>query len=150
AVAERPSLGGPTIFAGSEEGPITLSGLSAGGDPDDALSATLSGVPAGWNVADPGLTTILGTSGGASGVVSVGDLGSLVVTAPGLGGGSPLLTLRGRTPEGGGESALLTLPVSTREGGGTSGVEIRTVTASAVAERPSLGGPTIFAGSEEG
>ena len=133
-VAERPSFGATTTFAGSEEGPITLSGLSATGDSDDTLSATISGVPAGWTVADPDRTLIVGTSGGASGVVSVSDLGSLVVTAP----------------DGGGESALLTLTVSTPEGGGTSAVEILTVTASAVAERPSFGATTTFAGSEEG
>src|SRR5205085_75725 len=44
-VAELPVFGTTTLWHGSEEGPITLAGLSAGGDSDDALSATLSGIP---------------------------------------------------------------------------------------------------------
>src|SRR5260370_927654 len=40
------------VWRGREEGGITLSGLSAAGDADDTLSATLSGIPAGWTVKD--------------------------------------------------------------------------------------------------
>src|SRR5438128_1804002 len=49
-VAELPVFGATTAWSGSEEGPITLSGLTATGDADDGLSATLSGIPAGWTV----------------------------------------------------------------------------------------------------
>ncbi len=133
-VAELPVFGPTKSWTGSEEGPITLSGLRVSGDPDDALRARISGVPAGWRVIDPGVTTIVGTSGGASGTVRAGDLGHLVV----------------RAPDRGGESALLTLTVSNLEGAGTSAVEILTVSASAVAELPVFGPTKSWTGSEEG
>ncbi|HEV2335493.1 MAG TPA: hypothetical protein VGS13_08345, partial [Stellaceae bacterium] len=80
--AEVPVFGPTNSWSGSEEASITLSGLTARHDGDDALSARISGVAAGWTVIDPGVTTIVGTSGGASGMVGPGDLGRLVVLAP--------------------------------------------------------------------
>src|SRR5439155_44778 len=79
-VAELPVFGATTVWSGSEEGPITLSGLSATGDSDDTLSATLSGIPAGWTVRD-GAAVLANGAGFAA-----ADLGLLVVTAPDLGG----------------------------------------------------------------
>src|SRR6202035_5370285 len=126
-VAEAPVFGTATMWSGSEEGGITLSSLSATGDSDDALSATLSGIPAGWSVRDG--AAVLGNGQG----FAASDLGSLVVSAP----------------DQGGESALLTLTVRTAEGGGTSAVETLTVTASGVAEAPVFGTTTVWSGSEE-
>src|SRR5207244_5403964 len=127
-VAELPVFGATTVWQGSEEGPITLSGLSATGDADDTLSATLSGIPAGWTVRDGAAVLSNGAAFAAS------DLGLLVVTAP----------------DQGGESAFLTLTVSTAEGAGTSAVEILSVSASGVAELPVFGTTSVWHGSEEG
>src|SRR5260370_559956 len=96
-------MGTSVAWRGREEAGITLSGLRAAGDGDDTLSATLSGIPAGWTVRDGAVVLSDGAAFAAS------DLGALVVTAP----------------DQGGESAFLTLTVSTAEGGGTSAVEIR-------------------------
>src|SRR5439155_27600 len=98
---------------------------SATGDSDDALSATLSGIPAGWTVRD-GAAVLANGAGFAA-----ADLGLLVVTAPDLGG----------------ESAFLTLTVSTSEGAGTSAVETLTVHASGVAKAPSFGATTSWSGA---
>src|SRR5258708_19665981 len=92
-----------------------LSGLSATGDADDSLSATLSGIPAGWTVKD-GATLLSNGQGFAA-----ADLGLLVVSAP----------------DQGGEAAVLTLTVSTAEGTGTSAVELLSVTPSETARLPS-------------
>src|SRR2546428_663213 len=77
---------------------MTLTGVSASGVGDGALSVTLSGIPAGWTVKDGAVVLSNGAGFAAS------DLGLLVVTAP----------------DQGGESAFLTLTVSTAEGAGTS------------------------------
>ena len=130
AVAEAPSFGGPVGFTLSEEpgSAVTLTGVTVSGDPDDTLSATLSGVPTLWTVKD-GATAL---SNGA--VFAAADLGSLVVTAP----------------DNGGETASLTLTVSSSEGlATTSGTRVIGVTATAVAEAPSFGGPVGFTLSEE-
>src|SRR5260370_69292 len=101
--------------------------VCASDDGDDTLSATLSGIPAGWTVKDGAVVLSNGAGFAAS------DLGLLVVTAP----------------DQGGESAFLTLTVSTAEGGGTSAVEILSVTASGVAELPVFGATTVWHGSED-
>src|SRR5260370_9924492 len=75
-VAEAPVFGATSVWSGSEEAGITLSGLSATGDSDDSLSATLSGIPAGWTVPD-GATAL---SNGAA--FAAAHLGPPVVTAP--------------------------------------------------------------------
>ena len=126
-VAEPPAFGATTSWSGSEEGAITLSGLSATGDPDDTLSATLSGISAGWTVRD-GETAL--TNGQA---FAAADLGSLVVTSP----------------DGGGETATLTLTVRSSEGSSTAtGSELLTVVASGVAEPPTFGTTTAWSGGE--
>ncbi len=121
--AEAPTFGPTTTWSGSTS-EITLSGLSVTpDDSDDTLSATLSGVPSGWTVADPGMTTITGTSVGASGIIPVGDLGSLVVTPPGTGG-----------------SVELTLTVSSSESGDTLSVaETLTVSATGGTDPSAVG-----------
>src|SRR5204862_145687 len=88
-VAELPVFGATTVWSGSEEGPITLSGLSATGDSDDTLSATLSGIPAGWTVRDGAAALRNGEAFAAA------DLGMPVVWAPDLGRERALPTLRG-------------------------------------------------------
>jgi hypothetical protein len=128
AVAEAPTFGTTKLWTGSEEGTITLSGLSATTDGDSTLTATLTGIAAGWTVKD-GATTL--TNGAA---FAASDLGSLVVTAP----------------DNGGEADTLTLTVSNPEGSGTSAVESITVSATAVAEAPTFAGGSVFGGSEEG
>src|SRR5260370_37960832 len=75
-VAEAPVFGATSVWHGSEEAGITLSGLSAAGDSDDTLSATLSGILSGWTVRDG--ATVLGNGQG----FAASDLGLLVVTAP--------------------------------------------------------------------
>src|SRR5258708_1305726 len=92
-VAELPLFGTTTVWSGSEEAGITLSGLSATGDADDTLSATLSGIPAGWTVKDG--ATLLGNGQ----AFAAADLGLLVVSAPGQGGESAFLTLTVSTAE---------------------------------------------------
>ena len=129
-VAEAPSFGGDGRVQrqrGAGLG-ITLGGLSATGDPDDTLSATLSGIPTLWTVRD-GTVALSNGQGFAA-----ADLGSLVVTAP----------------DKGGETASLTLTVTSSEGGSTtSAVETLVVTATAVAEAPSFWRTTVgFSGSE--
>jgi hypothetical protein len=131
-VAEAPTFGGPTLFIGIEQTGFTLTGLSATGDSDDTLSTTLSGVPSGWTIADPGVTTITGADGGASGTIPAGDLGSLVVF----------------TPDAGGEAATLTLTVTSSEGGSTAtGSELLTISATGVGETPSFSPTTLWSGS---
>src|SRR5438132_8595789 len=44
-VAELPVFGATTAWSGSEEGPITLSGLKASSAPVDGLGTHLSGIP---------------------------------------------------------------------------------------------------------
>src|SRR2546422_903717 len=95
----------------SEEAPIALTGIAVSGDSDDSLSATISGIPSLWQVVD-GSTTL---SNGDT--LAPADLGSLVATAPDLGG----------------EAATLTLTVSTSEGTGTSAARTITVSATGVA-----------------
>src|SRR5439155_1663033 len=92
-VAELPVFGATTVWHGSEEGPIALSGLSATGDADDALSATLSGLPAYSTLFRAAVVLCNGAGFAAA------DLGLLVVTAPDLGGESALLTLTVSTSE---------------------------------------------------
>src|SRR5205807_1427523 len=105
----------------SEEGPITLSGLSATGDGDDTLSATLSGIPAGWTVRDGAvvLSNEIGRAACREGV--------LVVAAPDQGGENAVLTLTVSTAEGGGTSAVVELNVAAGVVGGleVSGVLLR-------------------------
>ena len=124
AVAEAPSFGGPvgfTLERGAEEGGDADRGDGIG-RPDDTLSATLSGVPTLWTVKD-GAAAL---SNGA--VFAAADLGSLVVSAP----------------DNGGETASLTLTVSSSEGWRRRAGESLVVTATAVAEAPSFGGPVGF------
>src|SRR5258708_4842198 len=88
-VAELPLFGTTTVWHGSEEAGITLSGLSATGDADDTLSATLSGIPPGWTVKD-GATLL---ANGQAYVAS--DLVLLPVTTPDNMPASALLNLTG-------------------------------------------------------
>src|SRR5439155_1173874 len=71
---------------------VTLSGLSASGDSDDTLSATFTGLSAGWTLVDTqSNSSFTGTSITA---IPVSDLGSLVVVAPsGTTSGTDILTL---------------------------------------------------------
>src|SRR5207247_509319 len=94
---------------------------------DDTLSATLSGIPAGWTVRDGAVVL---ANGARSEERRVGKVG---VTAPALGG----------------EREFLTLTVSTSEGAGTSAVETLTVHASGVAELPVFGAPAVGSVSEQ-
>src|SRR5207248_627511 len=127
-VAELPVFGATTVWSGSEEGPITLSGLSATGDSDDTLSANLSGIATVWTVRDGAAVLAKGAGFAAA------DLGLLVVPAPDLGG----------------ESAFLTLTVSTSEGAGTRSFPTRRSSDLGVAELPVFGATTVWSGSEEG
>ncbi|MFI4948530.1 MAG: beta strand repeat-containing protein, partial [Alphaproteobacteria bacterium] len=129
-VAEAPSFAGGTVFSGSDEGPITLSGIAvASNDGDDTLgAATISGIAAGWSVVDgnSGVTLSNGATFAAS------DLGALVVTAPDVAAAA---------------SDSLTLTVTSHEGSSTAtGTQVVAVTASPVAEVPVFGRPTITFG----
>src|SRR5260221_14780269 len=48
AVAEAPTFGATTSWSGGTS--VTLSGLSATGDSDDTLSATITGLSSGWTL----------------------------------------------------------------------------------------------------
>src|SRR5260370_193403 len=123
-VAEAPVFGTTTVWHGSEEAGITLAGLSATGDADDALSATISGIPTGWSVRDG--TVALSNGQG----VAASDLGRLGWSGP----------------DNGGESRLLRVAGGTGEGGGARAVETLSVTASGAAETPSFGTTTSWSG----
>src|SRR2546428_529634 len=100
---------------------MTLTGVSASGVGDGALSVTLSGIPAGWTVKDGAVVLSNGAGFAAA------DLGLLVVTAP----------------DQGGESAFLTLTVSRSEGD-TTGVHARSnLAARRLAELTVLGSTTV-------
>jgi hypothetical protein len=126
--AEEPTFGPTTTWTGDTSG-ITLSGLSVTpDDSDDTLTATLSGVPSGWEVTDPGVTTITGTSGGASGIIPVDDLGLLVVTPPHAGGSVHLTLTVTSSEDDDSLTGAETLTVST-----TGGTEASAFGASAAA-----------------
>src|SRR5207302_502138 len=120
AVAEAPKIGSAASRAGSEDpgSTITLERITVSkDDTDDTLSATISGIAAGWTVYDNGVSI----SDGAT--VAVADVtgGKLSVVAP----------------DGGGESLALTLTVGSAEGtDATSATALLSVTATAVAEVP--------------
>src|SRR2546423_4824427 len=88
-----------TLFR-SEEAGITLSGLSATGDSDDTLSATLSGIPAGWTVRD-GATALSNGAGFAAADLEIGRANACTPVT-----GLARLTPSACKSEGGGTSAV--------------------------------------------
>src|SRR4029077_6862998 len=74
-VAEAAVFGSTSVWSGSGETGITLSGLAASGDGRHTLSATLSGIRVGCSVADGTLALSNGQGFAAA------DLGHLVVSA---------------------------------------------------------------------
>jgi autotransporter passenger strand-loop-strand repeat protein len=125
AVAEAPTFGGPTMFSGGTS--VTLSGLSVtANDPDDTLSATITGLSSGWTLVDTqSSSSFTGTSITA---IPVSDLGALVVVAPGS------------------ATDLLTLTISSSEGGSTTSASETLAVTATVAAPPSFSGGTTFYG----
>src|SRR5205085_445275 len=121
-VAELPVFGTTTLWQAREDASIILAQPSAVCDADDALSATLSGIPAGWTVRD-------GTAALANGQgFAASDLVSRVVSAP----------------DQRSEPTRRSSDLSTSEGGGTSAFLTLTVSASGVAELPVFGTTTLW------
>src|SRR5439155_74172 len=117
-------IGGTASWTGSEEpgSTITLAGITVGkDDTDDTLSATISGIGAGWTVYDNGVSIRDGTTLAGTHVTCR----KLTVVAA----------------DRSGESLALTLTVGSAEGtDATSATALLSVTATAVAEAPTIGG----------
>ncbi|HEV2336363.1 MAG TPA: pentapeptide repeat-containing protein, partial [Stellaceae bacterium] len=131
--AEAPTFTGGTVFSGGVS--VSLANLTVTGDADDALSATIAGLSAGWTLVDTH-SPASSFTGSPITAIPVSDLGSLVVVAPELADAA---------------TDLLTLTVISSEGVSTASAgETLTVTATQQAEPPSFSGPSGFAfyGSE--